>query len=49
MGSVVFCCQSCVEGEPCEFACPADRDPAKGAGGPGVIVHDPGFTLSHAQ
>lgn len=39
-GSIVFCCQSCVDGLPCIFDCPADRDPAKGAGGAGNIVHE---------
>jgi hypothetical protein len=36
-GSVVFCCQGCVDGEECEFGCTAEMDPAKGAGGPGVV------------
>lgn len=49
IGSVVYCCQACVESRPCEFACPPERDPAKGAGGPGVIVHEPGFTLREIQ
>jgi hypothetical protein len=49
VGGVVFCCQPCVDGEPCEFDCPPDHDPAKGAGGAGVIVHDPGFTLFLTQ
>jgi hypothetical protein len=49
VGSVVYCCQSCVDGEPCEFDCPPEHDPAKGAGGPGVVVHEPGFTLFHTQ
>lgn len=39
-GSVVYCCQDCVDGLPCVFGCTPERDPAKGAGGPGVIVHD---------
>jgi hypothetical protein len=39
-GSIVFCCQNCVDGLPCIFDCPADRDPAKGAGGAGHIVHE---------
>ncbi|HYC21467.1 MAG TPA: hypothetical protein VEI94_02130 [Candidatus Bathyarchaeia archaeon] len=39
-GGVVYCCQSCVEGLACEFDCPAEHDPAKGGGGPGVILHD---------
>ena len=38
-GSAVFCCQACVDGEPCEFGCTSEMDPAKGAGGAGVIVH----------
>jgi len=37
-GSVVFCCQACVDNQPCEFGCAETRDPAKGAGGAGVIV-----------
>ena len=44
LGSVVYCCQSCVDSLPCEFGCSPDRDPAKGAGGAGVIVHEPDFT-----
>jgi len=44
LGSVVYCCQACVDSQPCEFGCSPDRDPAKGAGGVGVIVHEPGFT-----
>ena len=48
-GSVVYCCGACVEGEPCEFGCTPEMDPAKGAGGTGKIVHEPGFTLRLAQ
>ena len=44
LGSVVYCCQPCVDSQPCEFGCSPDRDPAKGAGGVGVIVHAPDFT-----
>jgi hypothetical protein len=49
LGSVVYCCQPCVDGEPCELGCTSTSDPAKGAGGPGVIVHDPDFTLRATQ
>lgn len=49
LGSVVYCCQSCVDAEACEFGCAVDRDPAKGAGGAGVIVHGPDFTLRMTQ
>lgn len=49
LGSVVYCCQACVDGEPCEFGCTEEMDPAKGAGGAGKIVHEPGFTLRHTQ
>jgi hypothetical protein len=49
LGSVVYCCQSCVDAKPCEFGCSPDRDPAKGAGGAGVIVHEPDFTQRMTQ
>jgi hypothetical protein len=49
LGSVVYCCQACVDAQPCEFGCSRDRDPAKGAGGVGVIVHEPDFTQREIQ
>jgi len=49
LGSVVYCCQPCVDAQPCEFGCSPDRDPAKGAGGAGVIVHEPDFTQRMTQ
>jgi hypothetical protein len=49
LGSVVYCCQPCVDSQPCEFGCSPDRDPAKGAGGVGVILHEPDFTQRLTQ
>ena len=49
LGSVVYCCQACVDGEPCEFGCSEEMSAAKGAGGAGKILHQPGFTLRLTQ
>ena len=49
LGSVVYCCQSCVDSQRCELGCTVEMDPGKGAGGPGRVVHQPGFTLRETQ
>lgn len=35
---IVYCCLPCVEAAPCTCGCPERQDPARGAGGVGVIV-----------
>ncbi len=49
LGSVVYCCQPCVDGEPCVFGCAAESSVAKGGGGVGRILHRTDFTLRLAQ
>lgn len=49
LGSVVYCCQACVDGEPCTFGCTPESSTAKGGGGVGRIVHLPGFTQRLTQ